>query len=147
MRLRILSIQPECRRHVSPLEDCGVVQKLLSFSELHTVTIAMDHPRELRDLLAELEAAAAGRNVPSLSPKDEAHAVVHINRRQLVLNRHQCDLLFETAETAELLFSALGAPDASELTLHGVVVDEEVMNALTSSFDKVAAADEEEDEP
>lgn len=100
----------------------------------------MKKPEDLIQLIEDLEAETCDSSVETESG---SHAVIHTeytnDAEGIMLSERECKLLFNSESSAEQLFEALGRPGEATITLHSLVLEDDVIEALERNF---AAVDE-----
>lgn len=100
----------------------------------------MKKPDDLIQLIEDLEAETHDSSVETESG---SHAVIHTEYSNdaagITLNERECKLVFNTEASAEQLFDALGKPAEATITLHNLILEDDVIEALERNF---AAVDE-----
>jgi hypothetical protein len=100
----------------------------------------MKKPDDLIQLIEDLEAETTDSSVETES---NSHAVIHTEHTDgpgINLNEKECKLVFNTEDSAEQLFEALGRPSEATLILCNLVLEDDVTAALERLFTAVDEA-------
>jgi hypothetical protein len=105
----------------------------------------MKRPADLTQLIEELEAEI---DESSVEADRTSKAVVHTeydngdgdDEKGIVLTQKECKLLFHSIATVDQLYEALSRPAEGTVTLHNLVLEDEVILALERTFTAVDEA-------
>lgn len=100
----------------------------------------MKKPDDLIQLIEDLESETTDSSVETES---NSHAVIHTEHTDgpgIALNEKECKLVFNTEDTAEQLFEALGRPAEATIILSNLVLEDDVTAALERLFTAVDEA-------
>ena len=97
----------------------------------------MKKPASLMTLLDELKGEIRASSVQTVSG---SKAYIYLDENaaaaedSIVLNRRDCEVLFDSTESIELLMKALGHPKHASIEFHEVELPLEVLDALEREF-------------
>lgn len=93
----------------------------------------MNKPNALIKLLGDLKAEDSGTSVVTVK---NSYALVGLPGEpdSLKLSAEECELLFDTPESALQFYEALDEPADAALELHNISLDDEVLEALNGLF-------------
>lgn len=93
----------------------------------------MSKPSALIQLLDDLKAHNMGTTVVTIL-KSNATIFQESDESEITLNAEECELLFDSAETVQQLFDALGAPPDASIELTNVRIEDDVADTLNELF-------------
>jgi len=102
----------------------------------------MEYPAELQALIDDLDAASSGRRVATIRRSNKACAVIEYGEERIEISGRDADLLLETPNSVDQLFDVLGAPENSSISVIGLELEDEVIDALERRFGTVDEGDE-----
>jgi hypothetical protein len=97
----------------------------------------MEKPAALLTLLEELKGEIRTSSVQTVDGS-KVHIYLDGNAAAaedpVILNRRDCEVLFDSAESIELVMKVLGRPKHASIELHEVELPQEVLDALEREF-------------